>query len=68
MINNMKLTGSILQNEDTGNYTAFITEYPGVLAQGKTIEEVKIKLDKAFQNFIDFSKKRDIQYSEPDTL
>ena len=64
----MKLTGRILQNEKTGNYTAFIREYPGVIAQGNTVEEVKQKLAKAFLNFIDFSMKRNIEFSEPDTL
>ncbi|GAA0733861.1 hypothetical protein GCM10009430_48400 [Aquimarina litoralis] len=64
----MKITGTIIKNEKSGNFIAFINEYPGVLAQGKSEEETKGKLEKAFDNFIDFSKKRDIQYSEPNTI
>ncbi len=60
----MKIKGTIIKNENSGIFTAFINQYPGIMAQGNSIEKVKQKLDKNFDNFIDFMKKKEIDYSE----
>ena len=59
-----KLTGVILHNTSTNVFTAFIKEYPGVLAQGKSEDEVKNKLDKNWDNFLDYmiKKENNIEY------
>lgn len=64
----MRLTANILKNESTGYFTAFISEFPGILAQGQSIDEVKTKLDKAFENFLEMTEKQDILYTEPSTM
>ena len=57
-----------MENTETKRFTAFIEQFPGVLAQGDSIEEVQQKLNKAWENDLDFIQKRDIQieYSEPE--
>ena len=63
----MKLEATIIRSKDTGYYTAFINEFPGILAQSKDQEELKTKLEKTFENFLTMRSK-DIKHSEPNTL
>ena len=63
----MKLNGIIIKNEETEIYTAFVKEYPGILAQGSTIDEVQRKLNRAMDNFITMLQRQNerISFSEP---
>ena len=61
----MKLMGIITDDKKTGYFTAFVKQYPKVLAQARTIDEVKLKLDKAWDNFTEYARHREIDYAEP---
>ena len=61
----MKLSGIIIENKETGYFTGFIKEYRGVVAQAKSIEELKKKLYKTWENFLEYAKRLKIEYSEP---
>ena len=60
----MKINGAIIKNSKTGNYVAFVQEYPGILAQAKTEEQVKEKLARTFAMFLENVRRQQIQYSE----
>lgn len=48
----MKIQGVIIKDSEKGNYFSFIQEFPGVCAQGATIEEAKSKMNTYFQAYL----------------
>lgn len=43
----------VIPDEDTGTYTAQILEFPGCLAEGKTIRQAYERLEKAAASWIE---------------
>lgn len=50
----MQLTGIIIQDDSTQRFTAYLHQFPGVIAEGKDMEETKIKLEKSWLNFVKY--------------
>lgn len=46
------LSGIIIHDKSSNKYTAFVHEYPEVMAQANSEDEVKKKLDIALEKFI----------------
>lgn len=62
------LTGIIIETESK-RYTAFFEEFPEVLAEGDTEEEVKMNLLNAVKTVLEYKKKQyntsQLQYGQP---
>lgn len=51
----LSFTGVLIQDEDKG-YTAYIAEFPEIIAEGDNEEEAKDNLFDAFRLMLDFKK------------
>jgi len=49
----MKMTSIIINDKKANKYVAFMKQFPGVCAQGDSIKEVKGKIKKHFDYFIE---------------
>jgi predicted RNase H-like HicB family nuclease len=47
-----KLTVTAIHDDSSNNITAFFDDYPGLLVQGKSIDDVKDKLSSLLRSFI----------------
>ena len=60
------LSATLLHDTATGKFTVFVRDYPGVIIQADTKDEAKAKLNVAWDNFIEYLKRRDhnFQFNE----
>lgn len=49
----MKIHGVVIEDKEAGVFFGFVHQFPGICAQGNTIQEVKEKVNKYFQAFKD---------------
>lgn len=47
-------------------FMSFVKQFPGVCAQGKTIDEVKEKLNRNWKSFVQMMSEKEIQMDESD--
>lgn len=58
----MNLTGTIIKNQDTGKYVAFIDQYKSIIAQGDSEKQVKQKLERTFIMFMKSLAQKEVSY------
>jgi len=61
----MKFNSIILTATNGASFTGFVEEYPGVIAQGKTVEEVETKLDKFLRLYFNFMSQSTFDFNTP---
>ena len=50
----------VIKDSRSDKLSAFLKDYPKILVQGKDLDDIKIRLGKAIDNFIDYlSKSKD---------
>jgi len=63
----MKLNAAIIKDKDDGFFIGYIIDYPGIVVQGSSIDDIKHRMSRALDNFIDyFNKSKNLlSYSDP---
>jgi predicted RNase H-like HicB family nuclease len=64
----MKIEGVVINDAKAKKYFAFIRQFPGVCAQGDTIEETEAKVNKYFRSFIDRMENEEIKFNLSETF
>lgn len=60
----MKIKGVIIKDAESGKLTAFIRQFPGICAQGDSVQEVDTKLNAYFKAFIERIKNEEVDIDE----
>jgi predicted RNase H-like HicB family nuclease len=60
----MKIEGIIIKDADKGKWFSFIRQFPGICAQGDTIEEAKTKMNTYFQAYLERMSRSEIDVEE----
>jgi len=64
----MEIQGVMINDAKSNMYFAFISQFPGICAQGKTKEEVDEKIHKYFQSYVDRMQNASIKFTENDVF
>ena len=61
----MKLNVTVIRSKD--GMIAYLDDYTGVVIQGNSIDELKVRMDSAIDNFVKYlnNSKQLLNYSEP---
>ena len=60
----MKIEGVMIRDKEKGFFFAFVRQFPGVCAQGRTFEEADRKVNTYYQAFIERIKNEKIEMEE----
>lgn len=60
----MKIDGVMIEDKDKGTFFAFIRQFPGICAQGKTVEEAHEKVNAYFKKFIEKMKDQEVDLAD----
>lgn len=60
----MKIDGVIIEDSKTGQFFTFIRQFPGICAQGDSVESATIKVNQYFQKYIEKMSNQEVDMDD----
>lgn len=64
----MKIKGVVIKDEETGKFTAFIRQFPGICAQADSTKEAEVKLQAYYKAFIERMRNQEVDIEDEEIV